>query len=72
MRQFLLVGTWFISLVVLVGLRLLTPALIFVTSSGLDRWQAIASSVWFYVGSCFIVAAIEQYRSAKSGTYQTR
>ncbi len=40
----------------------------FVTSSGLDTWQIVASTVWFYVGICFVACSIEQYRFGKSGT----
>ena len=40
----------------------------FVTSSGLDTWQIVASTVWFYVGICFVAGSIEQYRFGKSGT----
>lgn len=36
------------------------------TPTGLDVWEVIASSVWFYVGICFIVGTIEQYQFGKS------
>ena len=30
----------------------------FVTSTGLDVWQIVASAVWFYVGVCFVFGAV--------------
>lgn len=38
----------------------------FLTSTGWDIWQVVASTVWFYVGVCFIAGSIEQYRRNKS------
>jgi hypothetical protein len=38
----------------------------FVNSTGLDLWQIIASTVWFYVGICFAAGSIEQYSLSKS------
>ena len=38
------------------------------TSTGLDIWQIVASTVWFYVGICFLAGSIEQYKLCKSGT----
>ena len=40
----------------------------FSTSTGLDMWQIVASTVWFYVGICFVAGSIEQYKLGKSGT----
>lgn len=40
----------------------------FITSSGFDIWQIVASTVWFYVGVCFMVGSLEQYRFGNSGT----
>lgn len=34
----------------------------FVNSMGVDLWQVIASTVWFYVGVCFVAGSIEQFR----------
>jgi len=39
----------------------------FATSTGLDIWQIVASTVWFYVGICFLAGSIEQYKLGKSG-----
>jgi len=33
---------------------------------GLDTWQIVASTVWFYVGICFSAGSIEQYNLDKS------
>ncbi|MFA0016624.1 hypothetical protein AB4391_25370 [Vibrio lentus] len=41
---------------------------ILITPTGLDTWELIASSVWLYVGLCFIAGTVEQYRFGKSGT----
>ncbi|WP_441004621.1 hypothetical protein [Pseudocolwellia agarivorans] len=38
------------------------------TSTGLDIWQIVASTAWFYVGICFLAGSIEQYKLGKSGT----
>jgi hypothetical protein len=51
------------SLCILRGL-IAIPA--FATSTGLDIWQIIASTVWFYVGICFLAGSIEQYKLGKS------
>ena len=40
----------------------------FVTPSGFDTWQIIASTVWLYVGICFTAGSIEQYSLNKSST----
>ena len=57
-----------ITIAVLCTLRGLIAIPTFVASSGLDIWQIVASSIWFYVGICFIAGSIEQYRLGKSGT----
>ncbi|WDE06309.1 hypothetical protein SG34_005125 [Thalassomonas viridans] len=62
-------------------LPLLTPALVtiallctvrgliavpfFLTPAGADLWQIIASSVWLYVGICFIAGALLQFSAGK-------
>jgi len=62
-------------------LPLLTPALItiallctvrgliavpfFITPAGADLWQIIASSVWLYVGICFLAGAAGQFSRAR-------
>jgi len=38
----------------------------FNTSAGLDVWQIIASTVWFYVGVCYIVGSVEHHKVSKS------
>ncbi len=38
------------------------------TSTGLDIWQIVASTVLFYVGICFLAGNIEQYKLVKSVT----
>jgi hypothetical protein len=32
----------------------------------LDVWQLIASSVWLFVGVCFLIGSIEQFRNKRS------
>ena len=39
----------------------------FVTAAGVDIWQIVASTVWLYVGVCFIVGSIEHSTALKSG-----
>ncbi len=57
-----------ITIAILCILRGLIAIPTFVTSSGLDIWQIVASTVWFYVGICFVAGSIDQYRLGKSGT----
>lgn len=57
-----------ITIAVLCTLRGLIAIPTFVAFSGLDICQIVASSIWFYVGICFIAGSIEQYRLGKSGT----
>lgn len=40
-------------------LRGLIAIPMFVTSTGSDIWQIFASTVWFYVGICFITGSIK-------------
>jgi len=67
-RKVPLLKSALITIAVLCTLRGLIAIPTFVNSIGLDIWQIVASSVWFYVGICFIAGSIEQYRSGKSGT----
>ena len=38
----------------------------FVTNSGPDIWQIVASTVWFYVGVCFTIGCINYRRKIKT------
>lgn len=67
-RKVPLLKSALITIAVLCTLRGLIAIPTFVTSSGLDIWQIVASSIWLYVGICFIAGSIEQYRHGKSGT----
>jgi len=67
-RKVPLLKSALITIAVLCTLRGLIAIPTFVTSSGVDTWQIVASTVWFYVGICFITGSIEQYRFGKSGT----
>lgn len=51
-----------ITIAVLCTVRGLIALPILVTPSGLDVWELVASSVWLYVGACFIVGSIRQFR----------
>ena len=51
---------------VLCTLRGLVAIPTLITSVNLDAWQLIASTVWFYVGICFIAGTIEYYSVVKS------
>lgn len=55
-----------ITISLLCTLRGLIAIPFLMTPTGLDVWEVIASSVWFYVGICFIVGTIEQYQFGKS------
>lgn len=57
-----------ITISLLCTLRGLIAIPVLVTPTGLDVWEVIASSVWFYVGVCFIVGTVEQYKLGKSDT----
>ncbi len=54
-----------ITIAALCTLRSLIAIPTLVNSIGLDIWQIVASSVWLYVGFCFIVGSIEQYKLDK-------
>lgn len=56
-----------ITIAILCTLRGIIAIPVLVTPAGLDVWQIIASSIWFYVGICFIAGSIEQYKLGKSG-----
>ena len=56
-----------ITIATLCILRALIATPTFVTPTGLDIWQIVASTVWFYVGICFVTGSIEKYKLSKSG-----
>lgn len=58
-RKVPLLKSALIIIAVLCTLRGLIAIPTFVTPSGLDVWQVVASSIWFYVGFCFFVGSIE-------------
>ena len=51
-RKVPLLKSALITIAFLCTLRALIAIPTFVTSSGLDVWQIVASTVWFYVGIC--------------------
>lgn len=55
-----------VTISVLCTLRGLSSIPILITPTGLDVWELIASTVWFYVGICFIVVSLEKYGFGKS------
>lgn len=55
-----------ITIATLCILRGLIAIPTFTTVNGLDVWQIVASTVWFYVGICFLAGSIEQYKRSKS------
>ena len=67
-RKVPLLKSALITIATLSILRGLIAIPTFATPTGLDIWQIVASTVWFYVGICFIAGTIEQYRFGKSGT----
>ncbi len=46
--------------------RALLAIPILIKPNGYDIWEMVASSVWLYVGVCFIFGTIEQYRIVKN------
>ena len=67
-RKVPLLKSALITIAILCTLRGLIAIPTFVTPAGFDIWQIVASTVWFYVGICFIAGSIEQYKRGKSGT----
>lgn len=66
-RKVPLLKSALITIATICLLRGLIPLPTFITSSGLDTWQIVASTVWFYVGICFAAGSLEQYKLDKSG-----
>ncbi len=67
-RKVPLLKSALMTIAVLCTLRGLIAIPTFFTAIGLDIWQIVASTVWLYVGICFAVGSIEQFRLGKSGT----
>tara|TARA_R110000737_G_scaffold55799_1_gene79606 strand:+ start:1308 stop:1763 length:456 start_codon:yes stop_codon:yes gene_type:complete len=67
-RKVPLIKSALITIAILCTMRALLAIPVLVTPTGLDIWQIIASSVWFYVGVCFSLGTIEQYKLLKSVT----
>jgi len=65
-RKTPLIKTALITIAILCTVRGLIAIPTFVTSTGLDLWQVIASTVWFYVGVCFIAGSVEQFSVSSS------
>jgi len=66
-RKVPLLKSALITIATLCTLRGLIVIPSFVTSTGFDIWQIVASTVWFYVGICFIAGSTEQLKLGKSG-----
>ncbi|WP_295511457.1 hypothetical protein [uncultured Pseudoalteromonas sp.] len=49
-----------VTIAVICTLRGLIAIPTFITTSGLDIWQIVASVIWFYVGVCFVLGFIKQ------------
>ncbi len=56
------------TIAVLCTLRGLIAIPTFYTQVGFDIWQIIASTVWFYVGICFLVGSVEYHRRGKTSS----
>ncbi|MDP5138301.1 hypothetical protein ORJ04_20340 [Rheinheimera baltica] len=67
-RKVPLVKPALITIALLCALRGLIGIPTFVTSAGLDIWQIVASTVWLYVGVCFIAGSIEHGTAVNSST----
>jgi hypothetical protein len=67
-RKMPLIKPALITIAALCTFRGLIAIPTFTNSTGLDIWQIVASTVWFYVGICFIAGSIEQHKYANSIT----
>lgn len=67
-RKLPLIRPALITIAVLCTLRGLVAIPTLITSTNLDVWQLIASTVWFYVGICFAAGSLEHYSYCKSIT----
>lgn len=65
-RKVPLLKSALITISILCTVRGLAAIPTFANSTGLDLWQIIASTVWFYVGICFAAGSIEQFGLGKS------
>lgn len=54
-----------ITIASLCTLRGLIAIPFLITQTGIDVWEIVASTVWFYVGICFIVGSIEHHNMSK-------
>jgi hypothetical protein len=64
-RKVPLLKSALITIALLCTLRGILAIPTFVNATGVDLWQVIASTVWFYVGVCFIAGSIEQFKLNK-------
>ncbi len=64
-RKLPLIKPALITIAVLCTFRglIIIPTLMSV--NGIDVWQVVASAVWLYVGICFIVGTLANYRAGK-------
>ena len=67
-RKVPLVKPALITIALLCTVRGLAGISTFVTAAGVDIWQIVASTVWLYVGVCFIAGSIEHSTALKSVT----
>lgn len=65
MRKAPLLKPALITIATLCTIRGLIAVPTFVSASGVDIWQIVASSIWFYVGICFIAGSIKQIKVEK-------
>ncbi|WP_245217592.1 hypothetical protein [Rheinheimera maricola] len=65
-RKVPLVKPALITIAVLCTARGLIAIPTFVTAAGVDIWQIVASTVWLYVGICFIAGSVEYRNYLKS------
>jgi len=59
-----------ITIALLCTLRGLIAIPTFYSAAGFDSWQIIASTVWFYVGICFLVGSVQYHKLAKLSALQ--
>jgi hypothetical protein len=64
-RKVPLVTPALMTIAVLCTLRGLIIIPTLMSTKGIDVWQVVASAIWLYVGICFIVGTLANYRLGK-------
>jgi hypothetical protein len=68
MRHIPLIKPALITIAFLSTLRGIIAIPTFYNHVGIDTWQIIASTVWFYVGICFFIGSFEHHKVIKASS----